>query len=68
MELFVWAILALLLVYPAWRIFERTGLSPALGLLVLIPGFGGLIALAVLAFAEWPVQKYGSDVRGEGET
>ena len=54
-------VLAILLLYPAWRIFSRTGFSPAIALVVLVPGVGLLIALGVLAFAEWPVHRYGQD-------
>ena len=65
--LFQMIILALLLLYPAWRIFARTGFSSAIALVVLIPGIGVLIALGVLAFAEWPVHRYGGDSAQEGE-
>jgi hypothetical protein len=61
-------LLAILMFYPAWRIFERTGFPPALALLVLIPGVGILVALGILAFAEWPVHRYGQDITGGGET
>ena len=43
-----------LIVYPLWRVFARTGLPPALALLVLIPIAGPLFAACVLAFARWP--------------
>ncbi len=43
-----------LVLYPLWKIFGKTGLHPALSLLFLIPGFGGLICITVLAFAHWP--------------
>ncbi len=45
---------AVLFLYPAWRIFGRAGFSPAVALTVLIPFAGPLIAMAILAFAEWP--------------
>jgi len=61
------AILAILMLYPAWRIFERTGFPPALAFLVLIPGVGMLVVLGILAFAEWPVQRYGQVLTGGGE-
>ncbi|MFQ5938988.1 MAG: hypothetical protein ACE5KL_02825 [Alphaproteobacteria bacterium] len=47
-------ILGFVLVYPLWRIFSRTGLTPALSLLIFVPFVGGLIVLAVLAFTSWP--------------
>jgi hypothetical protein len=46
-------ILAVLLLIPLWKIFERAGFAPALSLLVLVPGVGGLITLAILAFGDW---------------
>lgn len=45
---------ALLLLFPAWRIFGRAGYQPALSLIVLIPIAGPLAALAILAFGDWP--------------
>lgn len=45
---------AVLFLYPAWRIFGRAGFAPATALTVLIPFIGPLIAMAILAFAEWP--------------
>ena len=47
-------IYSLILVVPAWRIFQRAGFAPALSLLVFIPGLGALIATLILAFARWP--------------
>lgn len=38
-----------------WRIFTKAGMSGAMGLLVLIPGVGMLIALCILAFGSWRV-------------
>jgi len=45
---------AVLFLYPAWRIFHRAGFAPATALTVLIPFVGPLVAMAILAFAEWP--------------
>lgn len=47
-------LVSLLLVIPLWRVFGRTGLHPALSLLVFIPVLGFLIVLGVLAFSRWP--------------
>jgi len=44
---------AILLLYPAWRIFSRAGLTPAWSLLVLLPG-GAIFTPLILAFARWP--------------
>ena len=65
--LFQTIILAVLLLYPAWRVFARTGFSPAIALVVLVPGVGVLLALGVLAFAEWPVHRYGHDSDQDGD-
>ena len=40
--------------YPLWRIFARTGLAPALSIIVLLPIAGPLFAACILAFARWP--------------
>jgi hypothetical protein len=40
-----------------WVILGKTGYTPALSLLVLIPGIGGLIILIMLVFTEWPIQR-----------
>jgi Kef-type K+ transport system membrane component KefB len=50
------AIMALVIaiwIVPLWRILARTGHSPALSLVAIVPIFG-LILLWWLAFAEWP--------------
>jgi hypothetical protein len=47
-------LLSLVPLYLFWRVFDKTGMSPWLSLMVLVPG-GYLVALAVLAFATWPV-------------
>ncbi len=38
-----------------WRIFVKAGMAGPLGLIALFPGFGFIIALCILAFAEWKV-------------
>lgn len=45
---------AVLFLFPAWRIFTRAGFAPATALTVLIPFIGPLVAMAILAFADWP--------------
>ncbi len=42
-------------IFLLWRIFTKAGLSGALSLLIFVPGFGTLIVLCILAFAEWKV-------------
>lgn len=43
-----------IVLYPLWRIFGRTGLPPALSLIVLLPIAGPLFVSCILAFARWP--------------
>ena len=52
---------AVLLLYPAWRIYGKAGLNPAISLTVLIPGLGILIAALILVFSKWQVQSAGSN-------
>jgi hypothetical protein len=53
---------AILLLYPIWRIFKRAGLNPALSLTVLIPGVGMLITGLILALSTWKL-----NARSEGD-
>lgn len=43
-------------VWLFWRIFARTGMNGALGLLCLVPYIGPLICLLMLAFSRWPIE------------
>lgn len=38
-----------------WRIFVKAGMAGPLGLIVLFPGLGFIIALCILSFGEWKV-------------
>jgi len=42
-------------VVPTWFICKKAGFSPWLSFIVIVPFFGGLVLLYVLAFAEWKV-------------
>lgn len=48
------AVLAVLLLYPSWRIFQRAGLHPGFSLIVVVPVVGLPVAMAILAFLPWP--------------
>ena len=48
--------LVVFFVWLFWRIFAKTGMNGALGLLCLIPYVGPLICLLVLAFSRWPIE------------
>ena len=47
-------IIALLVIVPCWKIFQRVGLNPALSLFIFVPGLGWWISGAILAFSKWP--------------
>ncbi len=52
-----WLLFALLFcMVPAWRIVKRTGMNPALSLLMLVP-LANIVFLWLFAFAEWPAVK-----------
>jgi len=55
MILLFWLVIMAFLVFVFWRIFVKAGMSGPLGLLVIIPGIGWLIALCILAFSDWKV-------------
>lgn len=48
--------LAIFFVWLFWRIFAKTGMNGALGLLCLVPYVGPLICLLILAFGQWPIE------------
>ena len=52
-------IVLILIIVPLWRICGRSGFSPALSLIAIIPWLGFLIVAAILGFAEWPSLKDG---------
>lgn len=44
------------IIVPTWFICKKAGFSPWLSMICLVPSFGLLILLYVLAFAEWKVE------------
>ena len=53
-ELIIQAIaMAILFLFPIWRIFKRAGLNPALSLTVLIPYVGFPLSGIILAVLKW---------------
>ena len=48
--------LTVFFVWLFWRVFARTGMNGALGLLCLVPSIGPLICLLILAFSRWPIE------------
>lgn len=55
----IWLVMSAIVVVPFWFIFKRTGLSPFLSLLNLIPAIGLMISMAILAFVRWPAGESG---------
>lgn len=51
-----WLIVAAIIVVPFWQLCKRTGHSPWLSLLIVLP-VANLVLVYYLAFAEWPSQK-----------
>jgi hypothetical protein len=48
--------LTVFFVWLFWRVFTKTGMNGALGLLCLVPSIGPLICLLILAFSRWPIE------------
>jgi hypothetical protein len=60
---FVWfIIMAIIMIIPFWKIFQKAGFNPALSLLMLIP-LVNIIAIFYLAFAAWPASRGGQPPR-----
>jgi len=49
----VFLVMAVVLIIPTWFISKKAGFSPWLSLINIVPTFGLLIWLYVLAFSEW---------------
>lgn len=64
MPFIVTVLVALILIFPAWKIFSKAGFHPALSLLLFIPFFGLTVAVIVLAFADWPALRNQPRARG----
>ena len=52
-------VIAIVVVIPAWRIFQRTGYPGWMGILILIP-IVNLVLLYFIAFADWPAVEAGN--------
>lgn len=57
MVLIEWLVVAILAIIPTWRILRKAGFIPALSLLLIVPLFGGLCVIMILAFTQWPALK-----------
>jgi hypothetical protein len=45
--------ISVLLIVPFWKICQKAGFNPALSMLILVPYFGLLIVMGLLAFKAW---------------
>jgi predicted PurR-regulated permease PerM len=55
-HLLIFAVIVALILYPLGRILRRIGVSPLWSVLVFFPLLN-LIAIWVLAFSDWPVER-----------
>ncbi len=53
MTVLFYVIGVIVFVIPFWKIFEKAGFNPVFSLVMVIP-IVNLVALYVLAFADWP--------------
>jgi hypothetical protein len=60
-SLFGYLVGIILFIVPLWKIFGKAGFSPAWSLLIMVPFFGSIAALSLLAFRRWPATE-GRDV------
>ncbi len=42
-------------IFCLWRIFTKAGMSGALSLITIVPVFGPIVVLCILAFGKWNV-------------
>lgn len=49
-----WLIGSILFAIPIWKIFSKTGQTPALALLSFIPGIGPVIVAVIFGRGRWP--------------
>ncbi|MCP4472457.1 MAG: hypothetical protein GY815_17565 [Gammaproteobacteria bacterium] len=49
-------LVAIFLFYPAWRIFDRTGLNRSYSFTLLIPFIGLFVCAGILAYSTWHIK------------
>ena len=54
LDIVIFVVVVFVLIVPLWKIFEKTGRSPWLSLLIFVPAVGAFIAILILAFGRWP--------------
>jgi hypothetical protein len=54
--LYLWIVIAILIVVPTWRILRRIGFSGWWSVLAVVPLLN-VILLYVVAFAPWPLER-----------
>ncbi len=55
-EILIILLLPLVLVWPAWRVVQKTGNPGALALLGFVP-LVNILLLLYLAFSKWPIER-----------
>lgn len=53
----MYILMSVLLLFPLWKIYQKAGLTPELSLISLVPIFGFIICLIILAFSTWKVEQ-----------
>jgi hypothetical protein len=57
MEVLLGLVSGAIVIFPLWRITQRTGRDPWLSLLFLgTPPIGTIVFIAILAFGRWPAE------------
>lgn len=60
--------IAVILIFPIWKICSKAGKNPGISLLSLIPFFGFVVVCLILAFSNWPsVSKEVVEDKQQGE-
>jgi uncharacterized membrane protein len=54
MEFLGYLILLAITIFPLWRILQKTGQTPAMALLVLVPSIGTMIVALYFGLGRWP--------------
>ena len=63
LTIFIIVVVAIVvMLIPYWKIYQRTGQSGAMALLLLIPLIN-IIMLFILAFGEWPIERELNELR-----
>lgn len=67
-ELIIILAFAALIIAPLWMILTKAGYDGRLSLVILVPGIGPLLAIALmiyLAFSTWPIEQKLAELQTE---